>query len=51
MSRLLLLSILVLWMCPRDNVQPLLRDRQASMVLFFGVYAALVVFIDRKSVV
>src|SRR5688500_1648579 len=44
MSRLLLLSILVLWMCPRDNVQPLLRDRQASMVLFFGVYAALVVF-------
>jgi Zn-dependent protease with chaperone function len=49
MSRLLLLSILVLWMCPRDNVQPLLRDRSAAMVLFFGVYAAVVVFVAGWS--
>src|SRR6188768_1120147 len=44
MSRLLLLSILVLWMCPRDNVQPILRDQTAAITLFFGLYAAVVIF-------
>ena len=44
MSRLLLLSILVLWMCPRDNVQPILRDQGAAVTLFFGLYAAVVMF-------
>jgi STE24 endopeptidase len=44
MSRLLLLSILVLWMCPRDNIQPLLRDHAAAITLFFGLYAAVVLF-------
>ena len=44
MSRLLLLTILVLWMCPRDNIQPILRDPSAALMLFVGLYAAVVVF-------
>jgi STE24 endopeptidase len=31
-------------MCPRDNIQPLLRDRSAAMVLFFGCYGAALLF-------
>src|SRR3954469_11364387 len=42
MSRLLLLLILVLWMCPRDNVAPPPWSIPARLGVFLGVYGALV---------
>src|SRR5689334_15734147 len=43
MSRLLLLSILVLWMCPRDNVaDPHWGSAGVRAGVFLGVYAGLV---------
>src|SRR3954468_5500261 len=49
MSRLLFLSILVLWMCPRDNAQPLAWPIGLRMGIFFGVYAGLVLLIAAWS--
>jgi STE24 endopeptidase len=42
MSRLLLLSILVLWMCPRDNVDAPPWSIPVRLAVFLGVYTVLV---------
>lgn len=42
MSRLLLLSILILWMCPRDNVVPVRWAEEVRLLVFLGGYALLV---------
>jgi STE24 endopeptidase len=49
MSRLLLLSILVLWMCPRDNAQPLAWPVVLRLGIFFGVYIGLVLLMAAWS--
>src|SRR5258706_6119681 len=49
MSRLLLLSILVLWMCPRDNVTPPPWAVPVRLGVFLGVYAALLVLMSAWS--
>ncbi len=49
MSRLLLLSILVLWMCPRDNVTPPPWPVPVRLGVFLGVYAALLVLMSAWS--
>src|SRR5215218_5895128 len=50
MSRLLLLSILVLWMCPRDNVSdPHWASAGMRVGLFVGIYAGLVVLMSVWS--
>src|SRR4051812_19897286 len=50
MSRLLLLSILVLWMCPQDNVaDPHWASVGVRVGLFVGVYAGLVVLMSVWS--
>jgi STE24 endopeptidase len=47
MSRLLLLSILVLWMCPQDNVaDPHWASVRARVGIFLGVYGGLVVLMS-----
>src|SRR4051812_41393704 len=49
MSRLLLLSILVLWMSRRDNVTAPPWEVSYRLALFFGVYAALVLLMSLWS--
>ena len=50
MSRFLLLSILVLWMCPRDNVaDPRWWPASARVGAFVGVYAGLVLTMSAWS--
>lgn len=50
MSRLLLLSIMVLWMCPQDNVaDPHWASAGARLGIFLGVYAGLVVLMSLWS--
>jgi STE24 endopeptidase len=49
MSRLLLLSILVLWMCPRENVAPPPWPVPVRLVLFIAVYAAMVLLMSAWS--
>jgi len=42
MSRLLLLSILILWMCPRENVVPPPWPASVRLGLFLGAYVVLI---------
>lgn len=49
MSRLLLLAIMVLWMCPRDNALNSAWPFSARMGVFFGVYAGLVLMLAAWS--
>ncbi|MDB5324313.1 MAG: heat shock protein HtpX [Phycisphaerales bacterium] len=49
MSRLLLLSILVLWMCPRDNVTPPPWPVAVRLGVFLGIYGALVLLMSAWS--
>src|SRR6476620_6035997 len=49
MSRLLLLSILVLWMCPRDNVTPPPWPVAVRLGVFLGVYGGLVLLMAAWS--
>src|SRR4051812_5928691 len=50
MSRLLLLSILVLWMCPQDNVaDPHWASGRVRVGLFVGVYGGLVILMSAWS--
>ena len=49
MSRLLLLAILVLWMCPRENAYIPDWPLSLRISLFVGVYAVLVIFMATWS--
>lgn len=49
MSRLLLLSILILWMCPRDNVVPVRWGEEVRLAVFLGGYALLVAVMSLWS--
>jgi len=49
MSRLLLLAIMVLWMCARDNVSPPAWPVAVRLGIFLGIYAALVALVSAFS--
>ena len=49
MSRLLLLSILVLWMCPRENVVPPPWSVGVRVGIFVGVYGLLILLMCAWS--